>query len=111
MKVESAEKIANRITQPCGECVNCEKEDCGECVYCRDMVKFGGGGKRKRRCEKRRCVEIEGGGEEGGGMKCAGCGRGWRENLEKFFTNTEMKRKFPRCKECVKERREKKPKI
>ncbi len=30
--------------------------DCGSCVYCKDMKKFGGPGKKKRKCAKRKCT-------------------------------------------------------
>ena len=39
----------------CGECSPCKRDDCGECVYCVDMKKFGGPGRKKKCCLKRRC--------------------------------------------------------
>lgn len=40
----------------CGVCEVCQLPDCGKCKSCKDMVKFGGTGKKKQCCEERRCV-------------------------------------------------------
>jgi len=29
-------------------CEGCQKQDCGKCTQCRDMIKFGGPGKKKK---------------------------------------------------------------
>ncbi|KAI5727206.1 hypothetical protein M8J76_016131 [Diaphorina citri] len=39
----------------CGVCEACQQPDCGTCTACLDMVKFGGTGKAKQACIKRRC--------------------------------------------------------
>ncbi|KAJ7334456.1 DNA (cytosine-5)-methyltransferase 1 [Desmophyllum pertusum] len=39
----------------CGVCEVCQQPDCGKCKSCRDMIKFGGTGKKKQCCEARRC--------------------------------------------------------
>lgn len=39
----------------CGVCEACLQVDCGTCTACLDMVKFGGTGKAKQACIKRRC--------------------------------------------------------
>ncbi|XP_064649332.1 DNA (cytosine-5)-methyltransferase PliMCI-like isoform X1 [Lineus longissimus] len=39
----------------CGVCEMCQQPDCGKCGHCKDMVKFGGTGKRKQACMERRC--------------------------------------------------------
>ena len=44
-----------RLTR-CGECFECAQEDCGKCANCLDKFKFGGTGKRKQACLKRRCL-------------------------------------------------------
>lgn len=41
----------------CGVCKQCMSLDCGKCVNCLDKTKFGGMGKRKRRCMKRMCLQ------------------------------------------------------
>lgn len=41
----------------CGECVECAQEDCGHCANCSDKLKFGGAGKRKQACLKRKCLQ------------------------------------------------------
>jgi len=33
-------------------------EDCGKCTTCRDMIKFGGAGKKKKACSHRKCTKI-----------------------------------------------------
>jgi len=40
----------------CGHCSGCTQEDCGSCKCCLDMRKFGGNGKKKQCCVKRRCL-------------------------------------------------------
>ena len=40
----------------CGVCEVCQLPDCGKCKSCRDMVKFGGTGRKKQCCEERRFV-------------------------------------------------------
>ena len=41
----------------CGECAACLKTtDCGKCANCKDMVKFGGEGRKKQKCLERRCI-------------------------------------------------------
>ena len=42
----------------CGTCEACQSTDCGECRSCRDMVKFGGTGKSKQCCIKRKCPNM-----------------------------------------------------
>jgi len=41
----------------CGECFECAREDCGKCANCSDKFKFGGTGKRKQACLKRKCLQ------------------------------------------------------
>lgn len=40
----------------CGVCEVCQQADCGKCKSCKDMVKFGGTGRKKQCCEERRFV-------------------------------------------------------
>ncbi|XP_014605619.1 PREDICTED: DNA (cytosine-5)-methyltransferase PliMCI-like [Polistes canadensis] len=42
----------------CGVCEACQQSDCGTCIACKDMVKFGGTGKSKQACFKRRCPNM-----------------------------------------------------
>lgn len=42
----------------CGLCENCLLADCGECKYCRDKPAFGGPGKLKQACIKRKCLKL-----------------------------------------------------
>jgi len=42
----------------CGVCKHCMSLDCGKCANCLDKIKFGGTGKRKRLCMKRRCLRC-----------------------------------------------------
>lgn len=43
----------------CGHCQQCEAADCRECSACKDMVKYGGPGTSKQKCEKRRCLNMK----------------------------------------------------
>ncbi|XP_076172771.1 DNA (cytosine-5)-methyltransferase PliMCI [Ptiloglossa arizonensis] len=42
----------------CGVCETCQQPDCGVCSACKDMTKFGGSGKSKQACNKRRCPNM-----------------------------------------------------
>lgn len=44
--------------QRCGICENCQQPDCGACVSCKDMIKFGGTGRSKQACVRRRCPNM-----------------------------------------------------
>nr|XP_033324473.1 DNA (cytosine-5)-methyltransferase PliMCI-like [Megalopta genalis] len=44
--------------QRCGVCENCQQPDCGLCSACKDMIKFGGSGRSKQACVKRRCPNM-----------------------------------------------------
>ena len=43
----------------CGWCTGCNTDDCGVCQYCQDKPKFGGPGKKKQCCEKRKCLNMK----------------------------------------------------
>ena len=43
----------------CKACEACLGGDCQQCVYCRDMIKYGGPGRMKQTCEKRRCLHPQ----------------------------------------------------
>ncbi|XP_057663832.1 DNA (cytosine-5)-methyltransferase PliMCI-like [Diorhabda carinulata] len=42
----------------CGVCEPCQSPDCGECNHCKDMLKFGGSGRAKQACKRRRCMQM-----------------------------------------------------
>jgi hypothetical protein len=42
----------------CGECDGCTRQDCGQCKNCLDKPKFGGEGRSKQACMRRRCEAI-----------------------------------------------------
>ncbi|KOC65410.1 DNA (cytosine-5)-methyltransferase 1 [Habropoda laboriosa] len=44
--------------QRCGICEHCQQPDCGLCNNCKDMIKFGGTGRSKQACIKRRCPNM-----------------------------------------------------
>ena len=50
-----------RKRQRCGICTGCSSSDCGHCKYCIDKPKFGEPGKKRQGCEKRRCLNSDGG--------------------------------------------------
>lgn len=37
-------------------CDGCQMQDCGKCSHCRDMIKFGGPGRKKQACILRKCT-------------------------------------------------------
>ena len=53
----TSEKARTRgsLYNSCG-CSGCIKPNCGQCRMCLDMPKFGGPGKRKKKCQQRVCV-------------------------------------------------------
>ncbi|PBC25685.1 DNA (cytosine-5)-methyltransferase PliMCI [Apis cerana cerana] len=42
----------------CGICETCQQPDCGVCTACKDMIKFGGSGRSKQACNRRRCPNM-----------------------------------------------------
>ncbi|XP_045773016.1 DNA (cytosine-5)-methyltransferase PliMCI-like [Maniola jurtina] len=42
----------------CGVCEACQLPDCGQCNACRAMCKFGGHGRSKQACVRRRCPNM-----------------------------------------------------
>ncbi|XP_078007936.1 DNA (cytosine-5)-methyltransferase 1-like [Phascolarctos cinereus] len=42
----------------CGVCEVCQQAECGTCEACEDMVKFGGSGRSKQACLRRRCPNV-----------------------------------------------------
>lgn len=42
----------------CRQCEGCLKDNCGACIYCKDMKKFGGQGKWKKKCIQRKCIGL-----------------------------------------------------
>lgn len=42
-------------------CSGCLSKDCGCCKFCLDMPRFGGPGKKKKRCIQRKCTGSSGG--------------------------------------------------
>uniref|UniRef100_A0A0K2UWL7 Uncharacterized protein n=1 Tax=Lepeophtheirus salmonis TaxID=72036 RepID=A0A0K2UWL7_LEPSM len=43
----------------CKVCEACMGGDCQICIYCKDMLKYGGQGRMKQTCEKRRCLQPQ----------------------------------------------------
>lgn len=42
----------------CGHCTNCKLPNCGTCRNCIDMPRFGGEGRKKQGCIKRKCLHV-----------------------------------------------------
>ena len=40
----------------CGLCEGCHQKDCGKCKFCLDKPKFGGRGRKKKKCINRHCT-------------------------------------------------------
>ena len=61
-KSPTSKKIASgnrRRRVRCKTCEACMGGDCKLCVYCKDMTKYGGPGRMKQTCEKRRCLHPQ----------------------------------------------------
>ena len=43
----------------CGKCTGCTSSNCESCKYCLDNPKFGGPGKLKKACIKRKCIRMQ----------------------------------------------------
>ncbi len=51
--------VGSRKRARCGNCDGCQQsEDCGACSNCLDKIKFGGPGRKKQCCAKRKCMLI-----------------------------------------------------
>ena len=50
--------LTGRKRKRCGHCTACKASDCGQCRSCKDMMKFGGPGRKKQCCQKRKCQQI-----------------------------------------------------
>ena len=72
----------------CGQCLGCRIKDCGECSACRDKPKFGGLGKQKQICAKKKkagCDNPTAGNYSSGRHKC----RSLKEVAEVLRTHPE----------------------
>ncbi|XP_065893030.1 lysine-specific demethylase 2B-like isoform X2 [Dysidea avara] len=58
----SAVNLAGMKCRPtsrrCGLCENCLLADCGKCRFCKDKPRFGGPGKLKQACSKKKCLQL-----------------------------------------------------
>lgn len=43
----------------CGSCTGCKAADCQICPMCLDKPKYGGPGKKKQCCVKRKCLDLK----------------------------------------------------
>lgn len=43
----------------CGSCDSCTRVNCKTCIYCQDMKKYGGQGRLKQRCIRKKCPNIK----------------------------------------------------
>uniref|UniRef100_A0A673YB15 DNA (cytosine-5)-methyltransferase n=1 Tax=Salmo trutta TaxID=8032 RepID=A0A673YB15_SALTR len=57
-QIDQNEKDGGTKRQRCGVCEVCLVPDCGKCSACKDMIKFGGSGRSKQACQKRRCPNL-----------------------------------------------------
>lgn len=55
-QIETDKKIFKK--KRCGMCDACHSPDCGKCSNCKNMIKFGGAGKSKQACQRRRCPNM-----------------------------------------------------
>ncbi|XP_064399682.1 uncharacterized protein LOC135346105 isoform X2 [Halichondria panicea] len=52
-------KAGEKKRKRCNEWSECKKEDCGSCHTCKDMLKFGGSGRKKQCCQYRKCRALK----------------------------------------------------
>lgn len=58
MKRQKSETFNRRLRRVrCKTCEACLVGDCKQCVYCKDMTRYGGPGRMKQTCKKRRCLD------------------------------------------------------
>ncbi|XP_024944997.1 DNA (cytosine-5)-methyltransferase PliMCI isoform X2 [Cephus cinctus] len=55
---DNAKEPSGPKRRRCGVCEACQQPDCGVCAHCKDMTKFGGPGRSKQACVKRRCPNM-----------------------------------------------------
>ncbi|XP_078680561.1 lysine-specific demethylase 2A-like isoform X1 [Branchiostoma floridae x Branchiostoma belcheri] len=55
-KMKSATGNISRRRTRCRQCEACTRGDCGECHFCKDMKKYGGPGRMKQSCIRRKCL-------------------------------------------------------
>ena len=48
-----------RKRKRCGMCDGCQQHDCKECAHCLDKPKYGGPGRLKQCCKRRKCQRLE----------------------------------------------------
>ena len=57
-KCQECAAVEYKRMMRCGECNACLRDDCGKCNMCKDKPKFGGPGRLKQVCEKKRCQHM-----------------------------------------------------
>ncbi len=82
----------------CKTCEACLGGDCRVCVYCKDMSKYGGPGRMKQTCEKRRCLHPQ--------LPicafCSVCGLdGWNNEPRQGIKESERPEEPPNLFECT----------
>ena len=50
--------VSGKKRKRCGICPNCTRPECGTCKHCRDKPKYGGPGRLKQSCEKKKCQDL-----------------------------------------------------
>lgn len=58
MVISPGTKTKQTTNRRCGECENCQQVDCGICRFCKDKPRFGGPGRLKQSCIKRKCIRV-----------------------------------------------------
>lgn len=82
----------------CKNCEACLGSDCKQCSYCKDMTKYGGPGRMKQTCERRRCLHPQ-------LPICAYCSEckldGWYNEPKLQVKETERPDEPPKLYECT----------
>lgn len=51
--------MAGKKRGRCGICMGCKADECQVCTMCLDKPKYGGPGKKKQCCIKRKCLHLQ----------------------------------------------------
>jgi len=81
----------------CMECTGCKEEDCKVCDKCRDMVKYGGLGRLRQSCVKRRCLQPQ----LPVAASCSRCGMDGRYQTPDHKKVVDYKTSPPNLFECI----------
>jgi len=94
---EKTNEAPKKRRRRCMECTGCKEEDCKVCAPCRDMIKYGGLGRLRQSCVKRRCLQPQ----LPIAATCSQCNLdGWNETPD-FKKTVDYAKNPPNLFECI----------